>query len=200
MVAFVKGILEYNDGENIIVDTGNVGYNIMISSSVSDRLGHIGSEVKVYTYMSVREDAIKLYGFNDRDEYDIFRKMITVSGIGPKGAMGILSIMTPDDIRFAVLSNDSAAIAKAPGVGKKTAEKLIIELKDKVDLSDGINLKTENVVTAASSAFSAIKNDAVMALVALGYSQSAAYAAVNVIDINDTMTDTDILKLALKNI
>ncbi|MBE5928641.1 MAG: Holliday junction branch migration protein RuvA, partial [Lachnospiraceae bacterium] len=124
----------------------------------------------------------------------------TVSGIGPKGAMGILSIMTPDDIRFAVLSSDSAAIAKAPGVGKKTAEKLIIELKDKVDLSDGINLKTENVVTAASSAFSAIKNDAVMALVALGYSQSAAYAAVNVIDINDTMTDTDILKLALKNI
>ncbi len=200
MVAFVKGILEYNDGENIIVDTGNIGYNVMISSSVSERLGHIGSEVKVYTYMSVREDAIKLYGFNDRDEYDIFRKMITVSGIGPKGAMGILSVMTPDDIRFAVLSSDSAAIAKAPGVGKKTAEKLIIELKDKVDLKESFDIKSEHVAASAQSAYAAVKNDAVMALVALGYSQSAAYAAVNMIDINDSMTDTDILKLALKNI
>lgn len=194
MIAFVKGILEYNDGDTIVVSCGGVGYQIMVPISVSERLPHLGSSVMIHTYMSVREDAVKLYGFYEKDELDMFKKLVTVSGVGPKAALGILSVLTPDDITYAVLSDDAAAIAKAPGIGKKTAGKVILELKDKVD--DAIRYYRTGKDTAALSDSS--KNDVVMALVSLGYSHSDAVSAVNKADITDDMTDSDILKAALK--
>lgn len=194
MIAFVKGILEYNDGDTIVVSCGGVGYQIMVPLSVSERLPHLGSSVMIHTYMSVREDAVKLYGFYEKDELDMFKKLVTVSGVGPKAALGILSVLTPDDITYAVLSDDAAAIAKAPGIGKKTAGKVILELKDKVD--DAIRYYRTGKDTAALSDSS--KNDVVMALVSLGYSHSDAVSAVNKADITDDMTDSDILKAALK--
>ena len=194
MIAFVNGILEYNDGDTIVISSGGVGYQIMVPLSVSGRLPHLGSTVMIHTYMSVREDAVKLYGFYEKDELDMFKKLVTVSGIGPKVALGILSVLTPDDITYAVLSDDIAAIAKAPGIGKKTAGKLILELKDKVDdTMQYYRMDKGNAALPDSS-----KNDAVMALVSLGYSHSDAVSAVNKAAVTDDMTDSDILKAALK--
>lgn len=202
MLAFVNGILEYRDGNNIVVDCNGIGYNIMIPLSVADRLPHIGSSVKIYTYMSVREDAVKLFGFLDRDDLDMFRKLITVNGIGPKGALGILSVMSPDDLRFAILSDNAAAIAKAPGIGTKTAGKLILELKDKVDLDEAFTIKSEHYANGAARGqtdrINILKNEAVQALVVLGYSQGDAAYAVGKIDVTEDMSDAQILKEALK--
>ncbi len=195
MIAFVRGVLEYNEGDSVVISCGGVGYRILVPLSVSERLPHIGSSVMIHTYTSVREDAVRLYGFYEKDELDIFKKLIGISGIGPKAALGILSVLTPDDITYAVLSGDAAAIAKAPGIGKKTAEKIILELKDKVD--DAV--KYYRTGTAQSGLSDSSKNDAVMALVSLGYSQADSVSAVNNVNVTDDMTDSDILKAALKH-
>ncbi len=203
MLAFVSGILEYYEGDTIVVDCNGIGYNIMMPLSSFDRLPHIGSRVKIYTYMSVREDAIKLFGFLDRDELDMFGKLITVNGIGPKVALGILSALTPDDIRFAILSDNAPVIAKAPGIGPKTAGKIILELKDKVDLNESFMLKSEHYAEKKSDskggAVSIMKNEAIQALVVLGYSQSDAAYAVGRLNITEDMSDAQILKEALKH-
>lgn len=207
MLAFVSGILEYYEGETIVVDCNGIGYNIMIPLSDADRLPHIGNKVKIYTYMSVREDAIKLFGFLDRDELGMFGKLITVNGIGPKAALGILSALSPDDLRFAILSDNAAAIAKAPGIGPKTAGKVILELKDKIDLNEAFESKlghrTGNAASGTDSGAGSIinskKSEAIQALVVLGYSQGDAAYAVGRLDITEDMTDAQILKEALKH-
>ena len=120
MYAYIKGILEEITEDAVVVEAGGIGYNIKVSASTADLLPGIGSEVKVYTYTLVREDAFSLYGFLTRDDLDIFKKLITVSGIGPKGGLAILSVMSADALRFAVMAGDAKAIAKAPGVGVET--------------------------------------------------------------------------------
>ena len=145
---------------------------------------------------------MQLFGFLDRDDLDMFKKLITVNGIGPKGALGILSVMTPDDLRFAILSEDSKRIAKAPGIGAKTAGKLILELRDKVDLEEAFEKKLQNVGENANNSVqnNAIVNEAMQALVALGYSQSDALKSINGIEITEDMTVEQLLKEGLRRV
>ena len=202
MISFIKGELDsiYEDG--IVIENGGIGYDIKVPLSVMNELPSIGDEVKIHTYLYVREDILSLYGFLTRDDLQVFKLLITVNGIGPKGALGILSTISPDDLRFAVLADDAKAIAKAPGIGAKTASKLILELKDKLKLEDAFEQKLSKVSADSSTADSDknAKNEAIQALVALGYSNTEALKAVRGIDITPDMETEDILKLSLKKI
>ena len=153
----------------------------------------------MYTYLNVREDAMILYGFLTKDDLIVFKLLLGVSGIGPKGALAILSVMTTDDLRFAVLGDDAKAISKAPGIGAKTAQRLILELKDKLSLEDAFEQKLSHNAQPSPSKATGAKNEAVQALVALGYSSSEALKALNGIEITDETDVEDILKAALKN-
>ncbi|MBQ8596671.1 MAG: Holliday junction branch migration protein RuvA [Lachnospiraceae bacterium] len=201
MIAFVRGIVEDLTEDNIVVDVGGIGYNVKISAGTAALISGIGDEIKLYTYTSVREDAFQLFGFLTRDELEIFKKLITVNGIGPKGGLSILSVMSADDIRFAVISGDAKMIAKAPGIGKKTAERVILDLKDKISLEDTLMHKEMAGAGAAGAAGNDNQagNEAVEALTALGYSASDAVRAVKSVPITEDMDVEDILKLALKN-
>ena len=136
MISYIRGRLASVEEQKAIVEAGGIGYGIYMPNQALSMLPQPGNEVKIYTYFSVREDAMQLFGFLTRDDLEIFRLVIGVSGIGPKGGLNILSSMSPDELRFAVMSGDAKAISAAPGIGKKTAEKLIVELKDKVNIED----------------------------------------------------------------
>ena len=140
-----------------------------------------------------------LYGFLTKDDLALFKQLITVSGIGPKGAIGILSALSADDLRFAILAGDSKAISKAPGIGAKTAQRVILELKDKMSLEDAFEKKLENEKIHVATSNNQVKNDAVMALTALGYSSSESLKAVSKVEITEDMDVEAVLKLALKN-
>lgn len=204
MYAYIKGTLEEITEDSVIVETGGIGYNIKVSGTTVDLLPGIGSEVKIYTYTLVREDAFSLYGFLTRDDLEIFKKLITVSGIGPKGGLAILSVMSADALRFAVMAADAKAIARAPGIGAKTAERVILDLRDKISLEDtlrGIGSPADLAGQAAGSGNSdnLMKREAIEALVALGYSASDATAAVKKVEAGEDATSESILKLALKH-
>lgn len=204
MYAYIKGTLEEITEDAVIVETGGIGYNIKVSGTTVDLLPGIGSEVKIYTYTLVREDAFSLYGFLTRDDLEIFKKLITVSGIGPKGGLAILSVMSADALRFAVMAADAKAIARAPGIGAKTAERVILDLRDKISLEDtlrGIGSPADPAGQAAGSGNSdnLMKREAIEALVALGYSASDATAAVKKVEVGEDATSESILKLALKH-
>lgn len=200
MIAFVRGIIEDIAEDNVVLDVNGIGYNVRISADTASRLPGMGEHVKLFTYTSVREDAVWLYGFLNRADLEIFKKCITVSGIGPKGALSILSVMDADTLRYAIISEDKKAIAKAPGIGARTAERLILELKDKVKIDDEM-IGREIAATAAGSGLAADtpqKKEAVEALVALGYSQTEVAKAVNSIPDMESMDAGEILKAALK--
>lgn len=200
MIAYVKGEIAELTESNVVVEVGGVGFNVGISARVAQSLPGIGEEVKLHTYTLVREDAFSLYGFLSRSELEIFKKCIAVSGIGPKGALSILSVMDADGLRYAILSGDAKAIAKAPGIGARTAERLILELKDKVSYDDAlIDMEMEKGQAMISPSEGAIK-EAVEALVALGYGQTESLRAVNGIADADSMDSGALLKAALKNL
>lgn len=204
MYAYIKGTLEEITEDSVIVETGGIGYNIKVSGTTVDLLPGIGSEVKIYTYTLVREDAFSLYGFLTRDDLEIFKKLITVSGIGPKGGLAILSVMSADALRFAVMAADAKAIARAPGIGAKTAERVILDLRDKISLEDtlrGIGSPADAPGQAAGAGVNdnLMKREAIEALVALGYSASDATAAVKKVEVGEDATSESILKLALKH-
>ena len=180
MIGYVKGILEEADDQCIIVDNHGIGYRIFVPGSVFSGAIPIGQEVKIYTYLNVKEDAMQLYGFATRDDLRVFKLLLGVNGIGPKAGLGILSALSADDLRFAVLADDAAAIAKAPGIGKKTAQKLILELKDKLDLEDAFEQKLANQSAAGIPETEGDNQlqEAVQALVALGYPNTDALRAV----------------------
>ena len=136
MISYVRGELAAIEEQKAVVDVGGIGYGVYMPQQAMALLPEIGSTVKLYTYLNVKEDAMQLFGFLTRDDLEIFKLVIGVSGIGPKGGLNILSSMSPDELRFAVMSGDAKAISAAPGIGKKTAEKLIVELRDKVDIED----------------------------------------------------------------
>ena len=200
MYSYIKGELVEILEDSIVVENHGIGYNIRIPGSILDSLEGIGQQIKIYTYTYIREDAMLLYGFLTRDDLNVFKLLLGVSGIGPKGALAILSVMTPDDLRFAVLGEDDKTIAKAPGIGKKSAQRLIIELKDKMSLEEAFALKTEHeaIKQAENSPMHSVKNEAVQALVALGYSSAEAMKAVNGIAITEETTVEEVLKTALK--
>jgi len=199
MIAYVQGILESIEIDRAVVDVGGIGMEVNISASTCDKLPATGENVKLYTYLNVKEDEMSLFGFMTRDEIGMFKLLITVSGIGPKGALSILSVFSTDDLRFAILSGDVKTISKAPGVGKKTAERMVLELKDKISIDNRISFEKKNE-SENVEALDDSRNDAVAALVALGYSSADSMKAVrNVLSKNGKDIDTeDILKLALK--
>ena len=203
MVAYVNGILESIEEGNAVVDVNGIGINVNISGSTMDRMPGIGEVVKLYTYTNVKEDAFTLFGFLSRDELGLFKLLITVNGIGPKGGLAILSVMSPDDLRFAIMAGDSASIAKAPGIGKKTAERITLELKDKIKVTEDSLLSQgdSSLGGELSDEKSAAKDEAVAALVALGYNQSDAIKAGRK-DLGSEKAagaaTEDLLKLALK--
>ena len=201
MIAFVKGEITAIYEDNVVIDTGSIGYEVKISAGTINLLPGIGQEIRLYTYTHVREDLFQLYGFLTRDDMDIFKQLISVSGIGPKGGLAVLSVMSADDLRFAILSADAKAIAKAPGIGARTAERIILDLKGKVSLDDSLTAKEMrgygNIGGAALE--SSAKNEAIEALVALGYGAAEAMKAVKKAGDDDADTET-ILKAALKHL
>lgn len=201
MIAYVRGIVEDIAEDNAVIDVGGIGYNVKISADTAARLPGIGEKVKLYTYTNVREDAIQLFGFLSKNDLDIFKRCITVNGIGPKGAQAILSVLDADSLRFAIMSGDVKAITKAPGIGARTAERLILELKDKIKVDDTAIGK--EIVTAAGAENAMLgdspqKREAVEALVSLGYGNAEAVKAVNAIEGIESMDSGAVLKAALK--
>lgn len=200
MISYIKGELVAVEEDRIIVEAGGIGYRIFMSGTSMRRLPSVGSEVKIHTYFSVKEDSMQLFGFLTRDDLDVYRLLIGVSGIGPKGGLNILSALSADELRFAVLSGDAKAISAAPGIGKKTAEKLILELKDKLSLEDALGHAGEEPAAAGvgPQLAGSVQNDAVQALVALGYGSTESLKAVRQIEVTDDMQVEDVLKQALK--
>ena len=198
MIQFIRGKLVSVEEDRAIVDVNGVGYGIFMS--VQSLLPQTGSEVKIHTYLNVKEDAMQLFGFLTRDDLMIFRLLIGVNGIGPKGGQAILSVLSPDDLRFAVLAGDVKAISAAPGIGKKTAEKLILELRDKLKIEDALEHKVSETVDSGRTGKGAdhVQSEAVQALVALGYGSTEALRAVKQVP-SDEGTDVEsVLKAALK--
>ena len=188
MYAYLNGIIADIEEDNCIIDVNDIGYNVQISGQTMTRLPGIGERVKLYTYTNVKEDALQLYGFLSKADLEMFKKCITVSGIGPKGALGLLSAMDADDLRFAIISQDVKAISKAPGIGKRTAERLILELKDKLAIDDTMVQKEMDAYQGGNIAIDdAQKKEAVEALVALGYGQSESLKAVNAVPGGENM-------------
>lgn len=204
MYAYIKGTLEEVAVDAVVVEAGGIGYNIKVSTATAELLPGVGNEVKIYTYTLVREDAFALFGFLTRDDLEIFKKLIAVNGIGPKGGLAILSVMSADALRFAVMAGDAKAIAKAPGIGAKTAERVILELRDKISLEDTLKGLGEPAGASGNAAGAQggdnlMKREAIEALVALGYAASDATAAVKKVEVTEDTTSETILKLALKH-
>ena len=198
MYAYIKGEIVDISEDNVVLECHDIGYNIKVPFSVIQQLPGIGSQVRIYTYTCVREDAFILYGFLTKDDLWIFKKLITVNGIGPKGALGILSVMRADDLRFAIIAGDSKAISKAPGIGAKSAERIILDLKDKITLEPDRIDQNDTIATSADPVNSDARNEAIEAMTALGYSPSEALKAVKQITVTDDMDAGAILKAALK--
>lgn len=192
MISYIKGELTEVFEDTVVVETNGIGYNIRVPGSVLDRLPSVGSSVRIYTYLYVKEDAMNLFGFLSRDDLSVFKLLLNVSGIGPKGALAILSTIGPDDLRFAVLSEDVKTISSAPGIGAKTAKRLIIELKDKLKLAEVFEtaLANKEKVSSENDVLLA-KNEAVEALVALGYASAQAMKAVQQVECRRKRFRTD---------
>ncbi|MDE7311549.1 MAG: Holliday junction branch migration protein RuvA [Eubacterium sp.] len=198
MISYIRGKLADIAADSIVVDVSGIGWQIFVPGQVIGRLPPVGETVKIHTWLQVREDALTLFGFLTKDDLRIFKLLIGVNGVGPKNALAVLSVMTTDDLRFAILGDDPKAIAKTPGVGTKTAQRLILELKDKISLEDAFEQKLTHVQEAQEDA-SGVKAEAAMALTALGYSSSEALRALSGIEITETMDVETLLKQALKN-
>lgn len=201
VISYVKGSLAEKFEDSVVVEAGGIGYRIFVPTSVLESLPKTGETVKIYTYFSVREDAMSLYGFLSRQDMEMFRQLIGVNGVGPKSALGILSALSPDVLRLAVISGDAKAISKAPGVGSKTAQRIILDLKDKVKSEDILDGFTEPVSGHTESfGVGEVGKEAIEALTALGYSASEASGVVKKVTIKESMTAEDVLKAALKHL
>ena len=201
MISYIKGELTEVFEDTVVVETNGIGYNIRVPGSVLDRLPSVGSSVWIYTYLYVKEDAMNLFGFLNRDDLSVFKLLLNVSGIGPKGALAILSTIGPDDLRFAGLSEDVKTISSAPGIGAKTAKRLIIELKDKLKLAEVFETALANKEKASSeNDVMLARNEAVEALVALGYASAQAMKAVQQVENAEEKDSEQILKEALKKL
>lgn len=199
MISYIRGELAAVQETKAIVDVGGVGYGIFMSSQALGLLPPVGQQVRLHTYLNVKEDAMQLFGFLTSDDLYIFKLVIGVNGIGPKGGLAILSVLSPDDLRFAVLSADAKAISQAPGIGRKTAEKLILELKDKLSMQDVLEHADGDAgVSALSAGGSGVLGDAVQALAALGYGSTEALKAVKKVAPTEEMSVEEVLKQALK--
>ena len=201
MIAYIKGTVAEVLVDRVILEAGNMGYNIFMPMGAVEHLLHKGQEVKIHTYLNVKEEALQLFGFLTRDDLNTFKLLLGVNGIGPKAALGILSGLTADDLRFAVLADDVKTISRAPGIGKKTAQKLILELKDKFNIQEALEMKAEHTQTVSGEEtdLTDVKKEAIEALTALGYSGADALRAVKKVELTPDMSVETLLKQALKN-
>ncbi len=202
MFAFAEGLLDDLNTDSCVIDVGGFGVNVNIPARTAMELPGIGEHVKLYTYTSVREDGISLYGFIDRDELHMFKKLITVSGVGPKVALGVMSAMDVNTLRLAIVSEDAKAISKAPGVGAKTAQRIVLDLKDKVKMSDDEIISGYKAGSAGADnsgiAMTSEMDDAVKALSALGIGITDARKAVLNVPGADNMDSGTIMSAAMK--
>ncbi len=201
MLAYIKGILEIKTKGYIVVEAGGLGYKIFMPESTIANTGNIGDKVQIYTFMRVREDDVSLYGFLTNEELRMFELLLSVGGIGAKGALGILSNITPSQFALAVISNDVAILKKVPGIGPKTAQRAILELKDKLKKEQEISIaegeETSNIEKV-------IKEDekvseAISALQVLGYSKREIVEALQTIEVTSLSVE-DIIKKGLANL
>ena len=204
MLSYIIGEVAEISADTVVIENNGIGFNIKTSAMTIDSLPPVGDMVRIYTYLHVREDAMQIFGFLSKDELEVFKLLLNVNGIGPKGALGILTAISTDDLRFAVLSDDVNLIKSCPGVGAKTAQRLIIELKDKLKVEEAFEmaLNNRNKANAAAEQDNSIivMNDAVEALVSLGYSSKDAIKAVKKVDDIDKKNSEAILKEALKSL
>lgn len=202
MISYIIGEVAEISADTVVVENNGIGFNIKTSAMTIDSLPPVGDMVKIYTYLHVREDAMQIFGFLSKDELEVFKLLLNVNGIGPKGALGILSAISTDDLRFAVLSDDVNLIKSCPGVGAKTAQKLIIELKDKLRLEDAFEMavNNNNKKNTVQDNTVIVMNEAVEALVSLGYSSKDAIAAVKKVENIQNKNSEQILKEALKGL
>lgn len=192
MYYYIKGEFVKKGDSFIVIDAGGVGYKIYTSAMAIGKMPEVGEETKIYTYLHVREDTFDLYGFPTNDELLMFQNLISVSGVGPKVGLAILSVLTPQDIVVAIMKKDIKAITKAPGVGPKVAERIILELKNKIKDIDAIPEEYGNFDNSDT------ENEAVLALVSLGYSQAEAKKAVGLV--GGDLGVEEIIKEALKKL
>ena len=197
MIAYIKGTVEEILEDRVILETGNMGYNIFMPMGAVEHLLHKGQEIKIHTYLNVKEEALQLFGFLTRDDLNTFKLLLGVNGIGPKAALGVLSGLSADELRFAVLADDVKTISRAPGIGKKTAQKLILELKDKFNIQEALEMKAEHVQMPGTGEtdLTDMKKEAVEALTALGYSGADALRAVKKVELTPDMSVEILLKL-----
>ncbi len=201
MIAYLKGTLEETGEDYLVLEVNGIGYQVKTPGRVLEAVSGMGSTIKLHTYTYVREDTLALYGFLTRDDLSMFQLLLGVSGVGPKGALGILSLFSAGELRMAILSQDAKAIAKAPGIGAKTAQRMLIDLKGKVSFEDTFGGAQEEVVAAMTGDnYSQARNDAMEALTALGYSASESLKAVSAVAITEEMDSEAILKAALKKL
>ncbi len=194
MIHYIKGELVHISESEIVIENNGIGYLVEVPLSVLPALPPKNQEVKIYTELYVREDILKLFGFLTKEDLEIFRMLITVSGIGPKGALAILSFLTPEQLRFAILANDVDSISAAKGIGKKTASKLVIELQDR--LKSKLGAGSSPAATMASDLPVSIRSEATEALVGLGYSVTEVTAALKKVSEENNLEET--IKLALR--
>jgi Holliday junction DNA helicase RuvA len=198
LYAYITGTIVEKNNEGIIIENNGIGYNIFMPKSKIDIIPDEGMEARIFTYTLVREDAFLLYGFAKREELNIFKKLISVSGIGPKGALSILSTLTVEELVIALANRDAAAISKAPGVGKKSAERLVIDLNDKVSKEE-IEVSIDGVDKPSDDMTSAM-NEAIEAMLALGFSAKISKEAVEDAAKRANNDTSSILREALKYI
>ena len=202
MISYIRGELCDIEEQKAIVDVNGVGYGIYMPQQALSLLPPMGQQVKIHTYLNIREDAMQLFGFLTKEDLNVFRLLIGVNGIGPKAGLNILSCLSPDELRFAVLSGDAKAISSTPGIGKKTAEKLILELKDKLNIEDMLEHAahggdSEDLASGTDTASNTMQAEAVQALTALGYGSAESLRAVKKSSPECSSVE-DILKEALK--
>lgn len=195
MFSYMKGTLEEIESGHIILENHGIGYEIKTPMAYEQKLPKLGSEIKLYTYLQVKEDGLTLFGFLEKQELSLFQLLLSVNGVGPKGALGIFSVLTADGLRLAIATQDAKAISKAPGVGGKTAQRIILDLKDKIHLED--NMTQDAFVNANKNVRSNAAIEAVEALVALGFAKKEAEKAVQSVNLEADASVEDYLKQAL---
>lgn len=200
MYAYIKGTLEIKTTGYVVIETNNgIGYKIFMSESAIERLSKIGSSVKIFTYMRVREDDISLYGFNTNEELRMFELLLSVSGIGAKSAINILSNITPSSFALAVITNDVNTLKKLPGIGAKSAQRVILELKDKLKTEEAeAKIETSKEIQVAIKEDDKVQ-EAMSALQVLGYSKKEIEVAMQKID-TSAISVEDIIRKGLNNL
>jgi len=199
MIAYIKGPIAYIQDNSVVVDANGIGYLINISTSTLSRLPPRGAEVQLFTYLQTSESGQSLHGFLTQEEVRLFMLLISVSGIGPRAASGILSTLSPSQVIIAIVADDAAALSKAPGVGKKTAQRVLLELRDKIKTAESWDDNQDTQTFTGLGATRSEKQDAMDALLALGYGRAEAMQAVLEVA-EDGMTADQIIRLSLKKL